>query len=243
MAWREAKNADIGRQMDFLRDKLRASPAHARVVPYVIILVLTFAQEECEGPARFWLYLGKIVVGAWCIWTVRDLVTEVRWAFSWEAVVVGVGVCAVWVGLDPYYPKIEFLFKGGNPWNPFKQFGEGSAGGWFFVAVRTFGSAIVVPPIEEAFYRSFLYRYLVKTNFEAMPLNRFHPLSFVVTAMLFGFAHYQWLAGILCGMAFQGLVLRKNRLGDAMMAHAITNFLLGVWIVWKGGAEWRFWQV
>jgi len=40
-------------------------------------------------------------------------------------------------------------------------------------------------------------------------------------------------------MAFQWLVLRKNRLGDAMTAHAITNFLLGVWIVWK--QDWHFW--
>jgi hypothetical protein len=41
-------------------------------------------------------------------------------------------------------------------------------------------------------------------------------------------------------MAYQWLVLRKNRLGDAMTAHAITNFLLGAWVVWKGGAAWKF---
>src|ERR1041385_2961608 len=217
--------------MDFLRAKLRASPIHARVVPYVVILILTFVQGS-EGPARFWIYLAKMFVGAWCIWQVRDLVPEARWKISWEALVVGVGVCAIWVGLDPYYPKLEFLVKGGHPWNPFEQFGDKSALAWFFVAVRTFGSAIVVPPIEEAFFRSFLYRYLVKTNFEAMPLNRFHGLSFVVTALIFGLLHYQWLAGIVCGMAYQWLVVRKNRLGDAIMAHAITNFLLGVWIAW-----------
>jgi CAAX prenyl protease-like protein len=208
-------------------------------VPYVVIVLMTFVQDGFEGPARYWLYLGKMVLGAWCIWQVRDLVTEARWAISWEAVVVGVGVCAIWVFLDPYYPKVEVLFKTGNPWNPFKQFGEGTAMGWAFVAVRTFGSAIVVPPIEEAFYRSFVYRYFVRTDFQSMPLNRFHPLSFVVTASLFGLMHYQWLAGVLCGMAYQFLVIRKNRLGDAMTAHGITNFLLGVWIVWKG--DWKFW--
>jgi hypothetical protein len=41
-------------------------------------------------------------------------------------------------------------------------------------------------------------------------------------------------------MAYQWLVLRKNRLGDAMTAHAITNFLLGVWVVWRGGSAWKF---
>jgi CAAX prenyl protease-like protein len=61
----------------------------------------------------------------------------------------------------------------------------------------------------------------------------------LVTAAVFGLSHYQWLAGILCGMAYQGLVLRKNRLGDAMTAHAITNFLLSIWVVWRGA--WQFW--
>jgi CAAX prenyl protease-like protein len=225
--------------MDFLRQKLRASAAHARVTPYVIILVLTFVQDGFEGPARYWLYLFKMAVGAWCIWQVRDIVTEARWAVSWEAIVVGIGVCVIWIGLDPYYPKIEVMFKGGHPWNPMQQFGQRSAAGWFFVAVRTFGSALIVPPIEEAFFRSFLYRYLVRIKFETMPLNCFHAVSFVGTALLFGFAHYQWIAGIICGMAYQWLVIRKNRLGDAMTAHAITNFLLGVWIVWM--KDWKFW--
>jgi CAAX prenyl protease-like protein len=148
-------------------------------------------------------------------------------------------VFAIWVGLDPYYPKSSLLFKTGTPWNPFKVFGEQSMAGWFFVGVRTFGSAIIVPPIEEAFYRSFLYRYMVRTDFTTMSLGQFHGLSLVVTSLLFGLVHYQWLAGVLCGLAFQGLVLHKKRLGDAMLAHAITNFLLGIWIVWKGA--WQFW--
>jgi len=218
---------------------LHASPTHARVAPYAIILVLTQVQEGFAGPMRYWMYLVKMLVAAWCVWEVRKEVREARWAFSWEAVVAGVLVCVLWVGLDPYYPKIELLFKAGNPWNPVQEFGKGSALGLFFVAVRTIGSALVVPPIEEAFYRSFLYRWFVRTDFEALPLAYRHGLSFVVTALLFGLVHYQWLGGVLCAMAYQYLVIRKNRLGDAMTAHAITNFLLGVWIYWQG--DWKFW--
>ena len=99
--------------------------------------------------------------------------------------------------------------------------------------------AFIVPPLEEVFYRSFLYRYLASVNFLSVPLDKFLPLPFLVTALVFGCAHNEWLAGILCGAAFQWLVLRKNRLGDAMTAHAITNFLLGAWVVWRGA--WNFW--
>lgn len=225
--------------MNALRAKLSESPIYARVLPYVLLLLLTFAQDSFAGPGRYWMYLAKMLVGAWCIWEMRTLVPEMKWSFSWEGVVAGVLVFALWVGLDPYYPKPEFLFKGGNPWNPLKEFADNPMMGWFFVGVRTLGSALIVPPIEEACYRSFLYRYFVKVDFRAMPLNRLHWLSLIVTSAIFGFVHYQWLPGVLCGLIYQGVVLRKNRLGDAMLAHGITNFLLGIYI--PARAAWQFW--
>jgi len=225
--------------MNFLRSQFRASPVPARVFPYVIILILTFIQDSFDGPLRYWLYLVKMLVGAWCIWDVRALVPEMRWAISWEAVAVGVLVCVMWAGLDPHYGKVPFLIKAGAPWNPFREFGGNSAMGWLFAVVRIIGSALIVPPIEEVFYRSFLYRYLVRKEFTTLPMAHVHWRSLIATSLIFGFSHYQWLAGILCGLAYQWLVIRKNRLGDAMTAHAITNFLLGLWVVWKG--EWHFW--
>jgi CAAX prenyl protease-like protein len=101
------------------------------------------------------------------------------------------------------------------------------------------GSPFVVPPLEEVFYRSFLYRYLVRQDFLAMPLGEFRWSSFVIVSAVFGLAHNEWLAGIICGAAYQGLVVRKGRLGDALTAHAITNFLLGCWVVGRGA--WNFW--
>jgi CAAX prenyl protease-like protein len=159
-----------------------------------------------------------------------------RWAFSWEAVVVGVGVFAAWIGLDPLYPH---LMKNAVAWNPIASFGQNSAIAWLMIMTRLLGSTFIVPQLEEVFYRSFLYRYVANQNFLSVPLNKFLPWPFLATAAVFGFAHNEWLAGILCGAAYQWLVLRKNRLGDAMTAHAITNFLLGAWIIWRGA--WHFW--
>lgn len=221
--------------MNALGRLLQRSPIHARVAPYVLLVLVTVVQDASQGQGRYWLYFLKLLLGAWCIFEMRSLVPEMRWAFSWEAVAVGVLVFVIWVGLDAFYPKMGSVSE---PWNPLKQFGAGSAG-WFFVAVRTLGSAIIVPPIEEVCYRSFLYRYFVRTDFTAMPFKQLHWLSLIVTSLLFGLAHYQWLAGFLCGLLYQGLVLRKDRLGDAMTAHAITNFLLGIWIVSR--QAWNFW--
>jgi len=165
----------------------------------------------------------------------------------------------VWVGLNSHYPTTNELFQNyispflkkiglgwlcSDPkpeklWNPLGQFGENSALAWLFVATRILGSTFIVPPLEEIFYRSFLYRYIANQNFLSVPLNKFLPAPFLATAAVFGFSHNEWLAGIFCGAAFQWLVIRKNRLGDAMTAHAITNFLLGIWVVWK--SAWNFW--
>jgi len=223
--------------VNFLREKCNRSPEFARIAPFALYAVLTFLQGDFGPASLYWVYVVKTFLGAWVLWEVRPFVPEMRWSISWEAVVVGVAIFGLWVGLDGLYPR---LAEAGAGANPFHQFGAGSFAAWAYIVVHITGMSIVVPPVEEIFYRSFLYRYLVKIDFRAMPLNQFHTLSFVVTSVLFGLMHPEdWLAGIVCGLAYQWLVIRKNRLGDAMSAHAITNFLLGVYIVWNG--TWHFW--
>jgi CAAX prenyl protease-like protein len=236
-------------ELMLLRKPFAASPLLVRVAPFVIFLALTFCQGQFGAASAYWFYLAKSLVGAWLIWEMRPFVSEMRWAMSWEAVVVGVAVFAVWVGIsgewttqNSLWAKFGLTHSSGTPpstWNPNAQFGDGSAFAWLFIVTRILGSTFIVPPLEEVFYRSFLYRYIAKPDFQAVPLNYFSWTPFLATAAMFGFSHNEWLAGILCGAAYQWLVIRKNRLGDAMAAHAITNFLLGLWIVWRGA--WHFW--
>jgi CAAX prenyl protease-like protein len=218
----------------FLGKKLSGSPMAVRVMPFVIFVLLTAGQGQFGAASAHWFYLAKTIIGIWLVWEMRPLVAEMRWAFSLEAVVVGVGIFVLWVGLDPYYPH---LLKAGGTGNPGELFDPALA--WLFISAHVLGMTLIVPPLEEVFYRSFVYRYIANQNFLSVPMNRFLPLPFFATAIGFGLAHNEWLAGIFCGMAYQWLVIRKNRLGDAMTAHAITNFLLGVWIVWRGA--WHFW--
>ena len=222
-----------------LRKLLSRSPLAPRVAPFVIFVLLTAGQGQFGPASAYWFYLAKTIVGLWMIVEIRPLVPEMRWAFSWEAVVVGIGVLVMWVGIDSYYPKLNFSPTVVENSNPNLVFGNHTPLTWFFILVHIFGMTVVVPPLEEVFFRSFLYRYIAKPNFLEVPLNRFLPIPFFATAAIFGIEHHEWLAGIFCGMAYQWLVLRKNRLGDAMTAHAITNFLLGAYIVWRGA--WNFW--
>jgi uncharacterized protein len=241
--------------------QITQSPALVRAVPFALFLSLTFLQDHLGETGRYWVYLLKSIVGAVLLWLVYKHVSELEWRFSWAAVAVGVGVFVMWVALDPFYPRLDRIYPEylcpllekfgmvqtceGNvtplrsPWNPHAAFGSNSALAIFFVSIRILGSTFVVPMLEEMFYRSFVYRFIASKDFLSIPLGKWMPFPFLITALIFGFAHYEWLAAILCGFAYHGLVLWKGRLGDAVTAHAITNFLLGIWIAWQGA--WHFW--
>lgn len=223
---------------------LRRSPTLVRIGPFVIFLLLTFLQGHSGASGQYWIYLAKTLIAAWLLWLVWEDIAEMRWKFSMAAIIVGVGVFVMWVGLDEAFrqfglkgaPRYD-LSKDASPWNPLAQFG--STLGWFFIIARIAGSSLVVPLLEEVFFRSWLYRYIAKPDFQSVPLGKFLWLPFLVASVIFGMEHREWLAGILCGFAYQGLVCWKKRLGDAITAHAITNLLLGIWVVWKGA--WLFW--
>ncbi|MDB6037144.1 MAG: amino terminal protease family protein [Verrucomicrobiales bacterium] len=239
-----------------ISEKFAANPLLARVAPFLVYAFLTTFQGKLGPDSKYWIYALKTFLGAWVLFLALPYVAEVKWKFTWEAVLVGVAVCVMWIGLDPYYPRLDELFHtigqklGFNSaapkadrladlWNPFVQYGTSVNLARFFVVVRIVGSSLIVPPCEELFYRSFLYRYIVKADFNCVSLGSFNLRAFLLTSIVFGLSHGEWLAGVLCGFAYQGLVCWKGRLGDAITAHSITNFLLGIWIIWKGA--WQFW--
>jgi uncharacterized protein len=207
--------------------RLSNSPVGVRVAPFVIFALLTILQSEFGESAQYWIYALKTIVAAGLLWLWRPKIPEMKWTFSWESIVAGIVIFIAWVGLDGHYP----MLKREGSFNPFQAFGHGSSLGLTFVAIRILGSSLIVPMLEEVFYRSFLYRYFIRTQFGKIPLNRFDLRSFLLLGAIFGIGHFEWLPGVLCAFAFQALVYRKNRLGDAISAHAITNLLLGIWVI------------
>lgn len=243
LPWPSAFSQHGRHMIGLIRSRL-SSPLLARVVPFALFVILTFLQGYGGEAGRYWVYLAKTLIGAVLLVAVWPLVQEMRWKFSLAGIAVGVGVFVLWVGLDPFLRQVGLpnsypRMAAGEPWNPLLHFGAGSALAWLFIVVRILGSTLVVPPLEEVFFRSFVYRYLASKDFLSIPLSRFLPFPFLVTSIVFGLEHHEWLAGILCGFAYQGLVIWKGRLGDAIVAHAVTNLLLGLWVVWRGA--WQFW--
>ena len=229
--------------MNALTSKLQASPLLARVLPFVVFLALTSCQGSLGTESHFWVYLAKCVVGVWLIRVTWPLVSEMRWVISFEALLAGTLVFILWVTLDVPYTKFS---QPDDSWNLQKQFAAAPVMVWVFAGVRIAGSTLLVPMLEEVFYRSFLYRYILAPNWMFTAHSSFAVKPFLITSIVFGFTHQHWLAGIACGIIYQLLVIRTNRIGDAITAHAVTNLLLGVWVITQGlgyadESQWHFW--
>ena len=104
---------------------------------------------------------------------------------------------------------------------------------------RVAGAVAVVPLMEELFWRSFLLRYLINSDFESVPLGRFTWPSFLITVALFGMEHQLLIAGMAAGAIYNGVLYKTRSLSQCVLAHAVTNLALAIYILLTG--KWQFW--
>jgi hypothetical protein len=105
--------------------------------------------------------------------------------------------------------------------------------------LRVIGAVVVVPVMEELFWRAFLIRWLVNEDFQRVPVGTFTWMSFAVTTLFFGLEHDQWLVGLICGAAYNGLLYRTRSVWACVVAHAVSNAALAGWVLARG--DWKFW--
>lgn len=218
----------------------------AYVLPFFLYLLLT------QIPTRFpdhyaWMYAVVVaVVGIATIVCLRNrrLIRPHRDVAA--GVVVGVVGIALWILLSHlrweetlagYLP--EFLRPRERPgFNPFEGFSS-TAAVWGFVVVRFVGLAVLVPVVEELFWRGFLLRWLISPEFERPKLWRFTPGSFATVTLLFTAAHPEWFAAAVYCALLNGLIYWKRDLWNCIVAHGVSNLILGIYVL--GTGAWQLW--
>jgi uncharacterized protein len=105
---------------------------------------------------------------------------------------------------------------------------------------RILRAVVLVPIIEELFWRGWLMRWLIHPRFETVKLGAFRPLSFGVTAILFASEHGPyWDVGLVTGILYNWWMVRTKTLGDCILAHAVTNACLCGYVV--ATHRWEYW--
>ncbi|MFY8118525.1 MAG: CAAX prenyl protease-related protein, partial [Roseateles sp.] len=97
----------------------------------------------------------------------------------------------------------------------------------------------LVPVMEELFWRSFLMRWIAHPQFERVDPRQAGLRAIVLSTFVFMLAHTLWLAAIVAGLAYAWLYVRSGKLWTAVIAHAVTNGALGLWVIKTG--RWEFW--
>jgi CAAX prenyl protease-like protein len=208
------------------------------VFPFIGFMVLTEAARYFPAEAHFLYIIKTFMVGA-LLWFWRhayapDLALKLTPSGYLAAVAVGLMVLAAWILPEKILPQlgIDAAF---NPnffnWPPIAV--------WALMAVRLAGATIVVPVMEELFWRSFLLRYVINPDFSKIALGTFSWLSFAVVVVLFGIEHHRLIQGMIAGAFYTALVIRQKSLRGCILAHGVTNLGLGVYVI--ATQQWIFW--
>ena len=169
-----------------------------------------------------------------------------RVPFRISGLAIGVGVLGIvaWLGLwwlDKHYLGIGHMISpnaraGFNPWN------EITNPTWLyaFLAIRLLGLCLVVPIAEEFFLRGFLMRYVEDPDWDQIPVGE---ATWRGWAGILAYAAMTHPGEIVAALAWFGLVtwlyLRTKNIWDCVVAHAVTNGLLAVFVIMT--STWELW--
>jgi len=217
--------------------------ALARCLPFVLFMALLAIRGNLPADASAidprWVYgVSVLVVSGSLAWFWRKYgeLLRTNWLTLPELLLsVGVGVLVyyLWVNMDIPWMMV------GSPTATFKPIDANGDPMWGLIVIRWVGAALMVPVMEELFWRSFLMRWIDNQDFEKVNARSVSFKAILLSSLVFAMAHTLWLAAIVAGLLYAWLYKRTGKLWAPIVAHAVTNGVLGIWVVMMG--QWQFW--
>jgi CAAX prenyl protease-like protein len=167
--------------------------------------------------------------------------TRIRWHHWWLGVLVGIVGIFQWVGMQLWLQRhFAFFAPSPNFFDPTKEFASPDTLYAFF-ALRLAGAVLVVPVMEELFWRDFLWRQILAPNdFKLARVGEFEWTAFLGVSAAFAVVHGNWwLTSIVWALMIACLLVYTKSLGACIVAHATTNLLLGLYVIRTH--DWAFW--
>lgn len=199
--------------------------------------------EKATGLPTAWMYSLRVVV-----------TTAVLLAFSrqplahgparpFASAFLGAAVFLLWIGPDvifgPGYRHF-WLFQNSVTGTAASSIPPDLRNRLWFLALRTASCTLLVPPVEELFWRGWLMRWIIASDFRKIPLGTYQASAFWLVAFMFAAEHGPyWEVGLATGVLYNWWMVRTRNLADCIIAHAVTNGLLSAYILWSG--QFQYW--
>jgi len=212
----------------------------AYILPMLVFLGFVFLGGQF--PSIYPLaYVARAVIVAVLLIVFWKQYTPIRWNYWWLGVIVGVIGIFQWMGMQLWLQNhFEFFKPSPDVFDPTKVF-ESRSVMWAFIAVRIAGAVLVVPVMEELFWRDYLWRTILAPNdFKLARIGEWNLVPFLIVSGVFATVHGNWwLTAIVWALMIAALLVYTKSLGACIIAHATTNLLLAAYVLKTH--DWSFW--
>lgn len=133
---------------------------------------------------------------------------------------IGVAAIAIWIAIDPLYSYPTMT--GYEPTNIFQ------------IAIKLIGLLFVASFFEELLIRRWLHNML-----SGKADGEFSWIAFIMTSVIFGIVHHQWLAGIIAGAMLALLLYKTKKIEACILAHLVANAILAIVVLSQ--SWWTMW--
>jgi exosortase E/protease (VPEID-CTERM system) len=215
--------------------KASHNPTAAFLSPFLAIVATGMIAGAATGAGSVeWLYPLRFFAALGMLWAFRRSYSSLSWRCDWMAPAIGAIVFVMWVVLD------HFSKQTADRELSVALMGSSMVARVTWITIRVLAAVVTVPLAEELAFRGFLMRRLLSRDFEAVSFRRFSWFALLVSSVVFGLLHGgYWIAGSVAGILFGLAVIRRGRIGDAVVAHATANALLAAYIL--AYHKWHLW--
>jgi exosortase E/protease (VPEID-CTERM system) len=207
------------------------NPTAVYVLPLLAVLAAGELSQAMSGTFEVF-YPLRLVAGLSALFLYRRKLASLNWKCSALAPIVGILVFVIWILAAWIISRPTSM--------PDQLAAMTPAARTLWVAIRLVTSILVVPVVEELAYRGYLMRRLAREDFESMPYDRVRWPAVLIAAVAFGLAHGAfWIPGVVAGLAFGFILVRRNSIGEAVVAHVTANLLVAISVL--AFDQWQLW--
>lgn len=210
------------------------------IAPFVAFVGIMALERLVPLPSQ-WLYLARFLIVAALIGALSWPYLSFRPSYPLASVAVGVAVFIIWVAPDVLFGYRHFwLFENALTGAAATTLPPSLKSNIGFMVLRTVSSAMLVPILEELFWRGWMMRWLIDNDFLSVPLGKYVPSAFWIVAVLFASEHGPyWEVGLAAGIAYNWWIIRTRNLADCILCHGVTNAVLAGYVLLTG--QWQYW--